>query len=75
MKIEFVLEEGEEITPLKICQALVEHGEEFKNADVAIRFGGPPTYIINTFDRLDLRELANHLLVYCDCQDKREENK
>lgn len=63
MKIEFHADNGEEITPIEVANALINHTTHNEVSKLLLLIIPKEDY--KTFDSDELEQIAEHLLVYC----------
>lgn len=75
MQIEFKKNDEENLTPIVVANALIEHTTQYKPSGMfGEMFGGLlKEEEIETFNVAELREIAEHLLVYCEYHKEGEE--
>lgn len=52
--------------PIKVAEMLICADGEFKSSQLARALGAPETTTYNLYSKSDLREIAKHLLAYCE---------
>jgi len=73
MQIQFTFTDDKEIlTPIHVAAALIEHTTHI-DSPALFKWFSPPADI-QTFDTADLREIAEHLLVYCKNVESERDN-
>jgi len=71
MKIKFEMNEEENLTPIVVANALIEHTTKYKPSGM---FSGLfKEEEIQTFSAAELQEIAEHLMVYCEYRREGEE--
>lgn len=53
------------IEPIKIASMLIDATETYETSSLAKRFGAGDTATYKLYSNADLRQIAEHLLVYC----------
>lgn len=59
--------------PIKVAEMLISAETEFQNSQIAIALGGPKKLYCHLYSKADLREIAQHLIAYCEHYEDKEE--
>lgn len=54
------------IEPIKVASMLIDATETYETSSLAKRFGAGDTATYKLYSNADLRQIAEHLLVYCN---------
>jgi len=58
------------LTPIEVAEKLINAQEEYKTSSIQRAFGAGEKEVYNIFDTSELRQIAEHLLVYCNHQEE-----
>ena len=56
--------------PIKVAEMLIDATETYETSRLAKKFGAGDTTTYKLYSKADLRQIAEHLLVYCNNSDE-----